>query len=248
MKKMHVELDSRGLTLRGYLELPDNASAEKPVPLLVMFHGFTGTISEKHFLLSRLSRHVVEMGVATLRLDFGGSGESDGDFYDVTPRTEVEDGCAILTYGCSLPEVDSHRVGLLGYSLGGFVATNVAAREARRLSRLVLISPGLATHRKMELLQEETGRASRGSLVVGQAFIDDGKALDALAAAKCCPMPVSIIQGTSDAVVPFVNAMAYESAFPHAGVTYVTGADHAYDTPEHFERLCDCVLAAVELL
>ena len=99
MEKRYVEVQSRGLTLRGYLELPDGMSAEAPVPLLVMFHGFTGTLSEKHFVLSRLSRRVVEAGVATLRLDFGGSGESDGEFIDVTPRTEVEDGLAILAYG-----------------------------------------------------------------------------------------------------------------------------------------------------
>ena len=54
--KQYVETVSRGLTLRGFLELPENV--EKP-PLLIMFHGFTGSKSEKHFLLSRLSREVV---------------------------------------------------------------------------------------------------------------------------------------------------------------------------------------------
>ena len=74
MEKRYVEVKSCDLTLRGYLELPDGASSESPVPLLVMFHGFTGTLSEKHFVLSRLSRRVVASGVATLRFDFGGSG------------------------------------------------------------------------------------------------------------------------------------------------------------------------------
>ena len=53
MEKRYVEVKSCDLTLRGYLELPDGASSESPVPLLVMFHGFTGTLSEKHFVLSR---------------------------------------------------------------------------------------------------------------------------------------------------------------------------------------------------
>lgn len=148
MEKRYVEVKSCDLTLRGYLELPDGASSESPVPLLVMFHGFTGTLSEKHFVLSRLSRRVVASGVATLRFDFGGSGESDGEFINVTPLTEVEDGQAILAFGCGLPEVDQERVGLFGFSLGGFVAINVAAREQDRLKRLVLLSPGMITHKK----------------------------------------------------------------------------------------------------
>ena len=65
--KQYVETVSRGLTLRGFLELPENV--EKP-PLLIMFHGFTGSKSEKNFLLSRLSREVVRQGTATLRFDY----------------------------------------------------------------------------------------------------------------------------------------------------------------------------------
>ena len=244
MLKRHVELESRGLILRGYLELPDGASPAAPVPLLVMFHGFTGTLSEKHFLLARLSRRVVAEGTATLRFDFGGSGESDGDFVDVTPATEIADGRSIVCWARDVAEVDPARVGLLGYSLGGFVATYVAAREAHFLKRLVLVSPGLATHRKMGLLIEQTGRATRGSLEVGERFVSDGDALDVLAAARSCPVPVDIVQGTSDTVVSFSCAMAYASSFDDARLTYVTGAGHAYDTPEHFSRLADVVAAA----
>lgn len=248
MEKRHVELVSRGLTLRGYLELPDGASAEHPAPLLVMFHGFTGTLSEKHFLLSRLSRRVVEEGVATLRFDFGGSGESDGEFVDVTPATEVADGRAILEYGCGLAEVDPTRVGLLGFSLGGFVATNVADREQDRLARLVLVSPGLATHRKMERLLASAGRATRGSLEVGPAFVSDGYGLDPLEAAARFGRPVSIVQGTADAAVPYEGTLGYVASFSDAELTLVEGADHAYDTPEHFSQLADAVVAAARKL
>ena len=62
--KQYVETVSRGLTLRGFLELPENV--EKP-PLLIMFHWFNCSKSEKHFLISRLSREVVSQGTATIR-------------------------------------------------------------------------------------------------------------------------------------------------------------------------------------
>lgn len=248
MQKRHVELVSRGLVLRGYLELPEGASAEHPVPLLVMFHGFTGTLSEKHFLLSRLSRAVVAEGVATLRVDFGGSGESDGEFIDVTPLTEVIDGQAVVAYGCGLPEVDPRRVGLMGFSLGGFVAANVAAREQARLKALVLVSAATGTHKKMERSLVECGRALRGSLEVTQKFVDDGYALDPLAAARTFEKPAWLVQGTADAAVAPQTAEEYRAAFAHAELTYVEGADHAYDTPEHFAALREAVVKAVATL
>lgn len=248
MEKRYVEVQSRGLTLRGYLELPDGMSAEAPVPLLVMFHGFTGTLSEKHFVLSRLSRRVVEAGVVTLRLDFGGSGESDGEFIDVTPRTEVEDGQAILAYGCCLPEVDPARVGLFGFSLGGFVAVNVAAREQSRLKRLILMSPGMITHKKMERMFAETGEAGRGALRVCREFVSDGDSLDPLTAARTFQKPVSIVQGTRDLAVPPDTAVAYQEAFANADLTLIEGADHAYDRPDWFEGLSCAVVEAVKRL
>lgn len=248
MKKRPVEIESRGLVLRGYLELPEGAGPEAPVPLLVMFHGFGGTLSEKHFLLSRLSRRVVEAGVATLRLDFGGSGESDGDFSDVTPLTEVLDGQAIVEFGCGLPEVDPARVALLGFSLGGFVAACVSAREAARLSLLVLVSAATGTHLKMERLLNETGHARRGALEVGEAFVRDGHALDPIASAAAYGGPALIVQGTADAAVPPETADRYHTALPDSRLVRVDGADHAYDTPEYFEELASAVVGAVARL
>lgn len=246
MRKRYVETKSRGLTLRGYLELPDSASAENPVPLLVMFHGFTGTLSEKHFLLSRLSRTVVARGIATLRFDFGGSGESDGEFLDVTPATEIEDGRAIIAFAQTLEEVNHERTGLFGFSLGGFVATNVAVRESDRLRGLILLSPGAKTHLKMKRLLEQTGRCGRGSLVLTEQFVADGLANDALKAAASFSKPTRIIQGTADAAVPHETAALYAKTFPDARVTYIEGADHAYDTPEHFEEMSKAVVSAVQ--
>lgn len=248
VEKRYVEVQSRGLTLRGYLELPDGASTEAPVPLLVMFHGFTGTLSEKHFVLSRLSRRVVGAGVATLRLDFGGSGESDGEFMDVTPLTEVEDGREILMFGCSLPETDPARVGLFGFSLGGFVAINVAVREQPRLKRLILMSPGMITHKKMERMFNENGEAGRGALRVCREFVSDGYSLEPLAAARTFQKPVSIVQGTRDLAVPPETAVAYQEAFPNAELTFVEGADHAYDRPDWFEGLSRAVVMAAKKL
>lgn len=77
-----VELQSRGLTLRGMLHIPANISGK--IPMVVIFHGFTGNKMEPHFILVKLSRLLETKGIASVRFDFAGSGESDGDFSEMT--------------------------------------------------------------------------------------------------------------------------------------------------------------------
>lgn len=240
--KQYVETVSRGLTLRGFLELPEGV--KKP-PLLVMFHGFTGCKAEKHFLLSRLSKEVVRAGVATLRFDFGGTAESDGDFLDVTPLTEIEDGLNIISFARQLEQVDRSRISLLGFSLGGFVAANVAGRVPDQLERLILISPAVATHKKMERMYLETGSCGRGSLVVSKKFFEDGNTIDVMEVSGHYRGPVTIVQGTIDTAVPPETALRYQSNFASATLHYVEGAVHAYDTPEHFKELTELVIQAL---
>ncbi len=242
MDKKYVEVQSRGLTLRGFLELPDGPG---PHPLLVMFHGFTGNMGEKHFVLARLSRAVVAAGVATLRFDFGGSGESDGDFGEMTPKTEMADGLEILRFAETLPEVDPGRVMLFGFSLGGFVATNVAAAVPEKVERLVLMSPGGEPHKRQERMLKAEGWCGRGSLVLSPQYIYDGYEMDPFAAAELYPGHVTIVQGTDDAAVPASTAAEYALHFPDAEVRYVEGADHSYDSADWFAELVGHVVAAV---
>lgn len=244
MIKKYVETVSRGLTLRGFLELPDNAADQKKPPLMILFHGFTGCKSEKHFLLSRLSRALTEAGVAALRFDFGGTAESDGDFRDVTPFTEIADGLQIVDFAKELTEIDQDRVGLLGFSLGGFVAVNVAGTVPQKLERLILISPATSTHKKMEKMYMETGSCGRGSLLLERKFFEDGNTIDVMEAAARYTGPVTIIQGTIDTAVTPDTAISYKNHFSRAQLHFVEGAVHAYDSPEHFETLKKLVVEA----
>jgi uncharacterized protein len=145
--------NAKGKTLRGMLHLPAGAVAQK-APAVVLFHGFTGDRMESHWIFVKCSRALAKAGIASLRFDFYGSGESDGEFREVTLSGEISDGRTAVAFLRGQPEVDPQRVGLLGLSLGGAVAATLASSV--RAKAAVLWSAVAHTARLRDLVKNLT--------------------------------------------------------------------------------------------
>src|SRR5690554_81287 len=130
-----VELVVDGKTLRGMYHRP---AGEGPYPTVLLFHGFGGNKLEPHRIFLKLSRGLAAAGIAALRFDFSGSGESDGDFEEMTFSSEMHEAEAIVDYALSLPATDSENLGVVGLSLGGAVAATLAGRRPDTLRSVVL--------------------------------------------------------------------------------------------------------------
>ena len=105
------------------LHLPDGGGR---VPCVVACHGLHASKdSDKYVLLGDV---LPATGIALARFDFRGCGESSGREDETTIATRLEDVEAVLALLEGHPRLDG-RVGLLGSSLGGFVALFVAARR-----------------------------------------------------------------------------------------------------------------------
>src|SRR2546426_4563519 len=96
------------------------------VPCVIACHGLAASKDSDKYLL--LGTELPAAGLALARFDFRGCGESSGREEDTTIASRVEDVEAVLGVLASHPRLDG-RVGLLGSSLGGFVALFVAARR-----------------------------------------------------------------------------------------------------------------------
>lgn len=84
-------------------------------------------LGHKPFLI--LSDYLTRHGIAVLRADDRGTGKSTGVFGTATTAdfaTDVEAGIAYLK---TRPEVNPHKIGLVGHSEGGIIAPMVAARN-----------------------------------------------------------------------------------------------------------------------
>lgn len=103
-------------TLRGSLFIPKGKGL---FPGVIFFHG-SGGIGETHFETAKLiSRH----GIIGFAFNYRGAGLSEGKFENQTVNMGVEDGKAAVDFFLKVPELDKMRLGFVGGSFGGYVAS-----------------------------------------------------------------------------------------------------------------------------
>lgn len=122
----------------GILTLPDKASGK--VPVVLMLHSFGSSKNEWGGLFKNLAAKLAEQGIASLRIDFQGSGDSKIPFEKLTFTNQVTDAQAAINYLKTRTEVDSSRLGVLGFSLGGGVAITLTKNPANNIKSLALWS------------------------------------------------------------------------------------------------------------
>jgi len=149
-EKKWVTFENGAKTLYGVIHMPVD---KDPFPGVVIFHGFGGNKCGKHRLYVREAMKLVEAGIAVLRFDFRGAGDSDGDFCEVDLDSEVSDAIRGVDYLSNLPSVDSSRIGLLGRSLGGAIAVLVAS-QLDHVKSLALWAPVFSAHQWREEWQQ----------------------------------------------------------------------------------------------
>jgi uncharacterized protein len=89
-----IEFNAEGLTLRGWFYVPDGA--KKPVPTIVMAHGFSCT---KEMFLDKYAEVFVKDGLPVLIYDNRNFGDSDGQpRLEVDPYNQIRDYRHAITY------------------------------------------------------------------------------------------------------------------------------------------------------
>src|SRR6058998_2453204 len=108
-----------GATLAARLEVP----AERPRAYALFAHCFTCSKDSK--AAAYISRALAERGIAVLRFDFTGLGQSGGAFADSTFSSNIDD---ILCAAKYLREERAAPQLLIGHSLGGAAVIAAASR------------------------------------------------------------------------------------------------------------------------
>jgi alpha/beta superfamily hydrolase len=171
-----ITFTSDGLSLEGIVHLP----ASSPSPAVAVCHPHPLYGGDMHnSVVIALCRAVAAHGIAALRFNFRGVGRSQGSFDD--GGGERADAAAALAHLPQLPEVDSDRLGIVGYSFGAAVALLAAGEGlravvavstptiARGLSEIAVRCPALLVVGEQDQVAPPSRLASLGRAVGPQA-------------------------------------------------------------------------------
>jgi alpha/beta superfamily hydrolase len=201
------------------LHLPEGRAR---VPLVLACHGLRGGKDSDKYVL--LGAELPAAGLALARFDFRGCGESTGAEDDTTIGSRLEDARAVLKYLGFHRRLDG-RLGLLGSSLGGYVALHLAAE--RRDAPVVTWNAPSNLDDLMDTIETD---AQPG---LGGAFFQE---LTARTYAEA-PAGVSrhlVIQSESDEVVSVEHGAAlYARAAEPCDLVIIPAADHRLTDPAH---------------
>lgn len=142
-----VEFDAGGVTLRGWLYVPDGASG--PVPTVVMAHGFSAV---KEMYLDRFAEAFAAAGLGALVYDNRNFGASDGEpRQEIDPWAQVRDYRDAISYAASRDEIDAERIGVWGssYSGGHVLVVGAIDRRVRCVSCQVPLISGHRNARRI---------------------------------------------------------------------------------------------------
>ena len=222
------------------LTLPDGFDAETDsCALVILMHGI---FSSKDFTpMPTIAKQLAKAGVASIRFDFGGHWSSEGKMVQMTIEKEIADALAMWDYACSLPYVS--KIGLLGHSQGGVVASMTAGRLASResldkpLYGLALLAPASVLKnacRHGKLFDAKFNPADPPEYVrcfkmmkLGREYLLSTQQLDIYGTAQAYKGPVRIIHGKKDNLVPMWCSEDFKRTYGEATeLLIVEGENH----------------------
>jgi len=225
MKAEEVSFESEGQRISGILHLPD----EKNPPCVIASHGLLSSKnSEKYIALGeRISRE----GMAMLRFDFRGMGESGGSEQDNTISKKVADLNAGVDFVRSYPGL-GNRVGLMGSSLGGFVSLIRASGDKEIHAVVTWAAP-------IHLDDLRTKNHGEDYPLPPDVFFEDllrHRLVPLLPKVSHC----LVIHGEEDELVPLDQALGILTHLRVPKELHVIGgADHRLTHPAHRQRAID---------
>ncbi len=229
MKTIKLQFsNSEGQQLAARLELP----VDKRVHAYAIFaHCFT--CSKNLQAVTHISRALSAKGIAVLRFDFTGLGESEGDFEETNFSTNVSDLICAADY---LKENYGEAQIIIGHSLGG-AAVLMAASKLSYIKAIATIgAPADPVHVK-HLFQnsveqiEQTGEAevSLGGrpFTIKKQFVEDLEDYEKFDVIKKLKRPLLVMHSPQDDIVDIKNAeKIYMSAMHPKSYISLDGANH----------------------
>jgi alpha-beta hydrolase superfamily lysophospholipase len=239
-----------GLFLAGTLVVPDS----DPEMAAVLVHG-GGVTREEGGFFTRLADGLAEAGVASLRFDLRGHGESQGRQEELTLSTILNDIKVSLDFVSK--STRAQRISLLGASFGGGICGYYAATCPDEISRLVMLNPQLDYKKRTidsreywsdDFISEDAARelTKKGyidftpSLKHGRPLLNEVFWLQPHRILGDISAPTLIIHGSGDTLVPVESSREAVRKFTAScKLVEIDGAQHGFavhDDPQYLNE------------
>jgi alpha-beta hydrolase superfamily lysophospholipase len=232
-----------GLRLAGTLVTPERGADR----VVVLVHG-GGVTREEGGFFTRLADGLVGAGVASLRFDLRGHGESEGRQEDLTLAAVLNDIRVALAF--ARDETVALSVSLLGASFGGGTCAYYAAKRPVEVERLVLLNPQFNYKRRTidsspfwvddHLRPEAAAQLSQQGYLAFSPTFRHGRAIfnevfwfDLDNVIEEIAVPTLLVHGTKDTLVPIESTLAVLPRFrAEHRLVQIEGAQHGFAVHE----------------
>lgn len=244
------------LTLRhGDLELAATLhypKGERPSsgmwPAVIICHGFVGSRIGVDRLFVKTARALAVAGYYVLRFDYGGCGESTGDYGALGFASMIDQTRTALDYILDIDCVDPLKITLLGHSLGGAVALHTAVKDKRVKNLIMWSAVGYPFNDIVRIVGRSVydeamtkGSGDYAGYALKPVFFNSLAEHQPFQAAGKFGGDVLLVHGTSDDAIPADYSFLMQKVFwtrPEGSCEkeIIFQADHTYSTRRHQEE------------
>lgn len=237
--KEKLLLKSELYDIPAVFTLPENS---EKVPCVIMCHGTGSSKDEAGNQYLDLAGLLAEKGIASIRFDFAGCGESADSGINQSFMAEVADTQKVYEYICGRPEIDKERIGIVGYSQGGRVMAMFLDSHHDKVKAAVSWSGAchngegaFAGWFDMFYPQaQQNGFAAiplgwRDDLIVPLAWFDEIRATKPLDALKKYTGELLVMAGDADVLVPMPHCEDIAATNDKAELIIYHDADHNFN-------------------
>ncbi len=211
------------------------------VPLVIICHGFSGNC--RSLFMNELSECILAQGMATLRFDFNGHGNSDGEFKDMTVLNEIDDLKDVIAWAQKQSWV--RDISLVGHSQGGVVVSMVGGELGDSLIKAEVLLAAAAVLRDDALRGNTMGALydpwnfkddyielphspEAGALLLGKNYVETAIHLPIYETAANYNGPTLIVQGTHDQIVPYTYVERYKEKIANSELKLIPDENHVF--------------------
>lgn len=231
-KSQSLKIDGDHGKLSAVIQTPDGKTS---YPMVMILHGFTGNKNEP--LLTTLADNLEKESIASIRFDFNGHGESDGNFSDMTVLNEIGDAYKVYNYVSNLPSVTS--VSIVGHSQGGVVTSMLAGElGTEKVKCIALMAPaavlrddairGQLFNFKYDSINPPQYIEIFGGLKLGRNYIITAQTLPIYETAEKYQGPALMVHGTGDVIVPYTYSLHYKRIYSKSQLVLLPAFDHGF--------------------